>query len=203
MPRKPLLILLLGAPLIFIVFPSLGIAGAIALENRDDFCASCHTEPEVSYYQRSLGPGSDLASAHASSDVRCIDCHSGAGLPGRWLSIRQGAQDLAAYLSGDYRQPAETQNPLGDRVCLKCHLPVDMAAGASSADLSSSHYHLAAYLGEWLAREPDRRGVCARCHLSHRQGGNASLHFTLSAVSSAACERCHQALSGWPALSEP
>ena len=112
---------------IVIIFASVGtVATAVHLENDDEFCASCHTEPEVSFVNRSLAEEPvDLASAHAhyADAVRCIDCHSGAGTAGRVDALQQGATDLVAYLSGDYTEPAVTTNPLGDEPCFQMPYP--------------------------------------------------------------------------------
>jgi hypothetical protein len=59
-----------------IILASGGLVTAIQLENRNAFCASCHTEPESEYYQRSLAAPVDLASAHNAKNVACIQCHS-------------------------------------------------------------------------------------------------------------------------------
>src|SRR5262245_45431626 len=102
-----------------------GIAYALSLENRDDFCASCHTQPEATYYQRTLQTmPTDLTSAHVAKRVRCIDCHSGAGTLGRLDGLQQGAQDLSAYLLNNYQQPAVTTHPLPDANCIQCHTTI-------------------------------------------------------------------------------
>lgn len=72
-----LLILVLGAA------ASIGVyAYSAHLESNDAFCASCHTEPESTYYQQSLAPEkATLAAFHSAEGTRCIDCHSGKGSP--------------------------------------------------------------------------------------------------------------------------
>lgn len=194
--RWPLLtVLLLSA----VLLPAVVVGGATALENRDSFCASCHTHPEVEYFERSLQAPSDLASAHTPARVRCIDCHSGAGPLGRTVSLRQGASDLAAYLTGDFAQPAETTNPVGDPGCVKCHLQPSAVADLSApvVDISASHYHFAEYTAEWLARQPDPRGSCSVCHVGHAPEALPGQGYTVSAAATESCEACHAALSGW------
>ena len=149
------------------------ITTAVTLENQDSFCASCHTEPESTYYHRAQTNPSDLASAHSQfeSTVRCIDCHSGLGTSGRIDSLKQGSQDLTAYIFGNYHQPAVTANPIGDQGCTKCHTNdnIDFTQpNASLVSTSRSHYHLNAYLEEWLNREPNPNGSCSTCHTSHK-----------------------------------
>ena len=113
-----------------IVLASGGLVTAIQLENRNAFCASCHTEPESEYYQRSLAAPVDLASAHNAKNVPCIQCHSGPGATGRVEAITSvAAPDTFAFYSGHYRKPATVTVPLGDEHCLKCHADVTIPAG--------------------------------------------------------------------------
>lgn len=178
-----------------------GVGVGIQLENRDSFCASCHTEPETLYYNRTLATPIDLASAHGGTEprVRCIDCHSGEGIAGRALSLGQGAGDLLAYLLGNYTSPAETSNPVGDQGCTKCHIPVEReGAGAETTGTiaSRSHYHFAEYLNEWWTRIPSPAGTCFACHPSHLGAGATQLDIPTTNTSDA-CDNCHTALSGW------
>ena len=192
-------VLILGAMIagLTVVLPVFSVVAAIQLENRDSFCGSCHTEPEATYLARSTAAASDLASSHAHGEVRCIDCHSGKGISGRMGSLAQGSLDLLAYLQDDYRQPARSRHPLGDAACLKCHLPTDMAAPDESGLLNGSHYHLAAYLGEWQSRASGEDSRCGQCHQPHALGGDSSQGFLAGAVLNPACEGCHTALGRW------
>jgi nitrate/TMAO reductase-like tetraheme cytochrome c subunit len=197
--KKRSWLILIGA---LLLLAAAGTSAGVQLENRDAFCASCHTEPETTYYQRSLELPSDLASSHAfldTAEVRCIDCHSGIGVAGRAGSLAQGAWDLLRYLSGSYQQPAVSSNPIGDAACLKCHTPPN---GQPATDFavpfdSSQHYHFAHYLAEWAARDPDPVGTCAFCHLAHTEGTVPEMHFTPPVASNDGCNDCHRALSGW------
>jgi nitrate/TMAO reductase-like tetraheme cytochrome c subunit len=55
-----------------------GFTFAASQETHDAFCASCHTQPESTFYQRSTAAQPmDLASYHTAQQTRCIDCHSG------------------------------------------------------------------------------------------------------------------------------
>lgn len=182
-----------------LLLPAAVVGTATTLENRDPFCASCHTQPEEEYFERSLEPPSDLASAHAPAGVRCIDCHSGAGPLGRTASLGQGASDLAAYLSGEFAQPAVTTQPVGDPGCVKCHAQPSALIDRSAPveDISSSHYHFVEYTREWLEREPDPRGSCAVCHLGHAPEALPGQGYSVSGATQQSCEACHAALSGW------
>lgn len=179
-----------------------GVTVGIHLENRDAFCASCHTEPESTYFERAQQPPSDLASAHAFLDtatVRCIDCHSGQGDFGRVYSLSQGTWDLIHYLSGRYSQPATSTNPIGDVGCEKCHTPRSMsnALFTDTTIPSRSHYHFTEFLDEWASRAPHPAGTCAYCHVAHSQGGTEVTRYTPVADMENACNNCHTALAGW------
>lgn len=177
------------------------LTSAVTLENQDSFCASCHTEPESTYFHRSQSKPSDLASAHSqfNSTTRCIDCHSGLGANGRINSLKQGSVDLTAFIFGDYHQPAVTINPVGDQGCTKCHTNQDIdftQPNASLVSTSRSHYHLNVYIEEWLSRQPNQSGSCAICHTAHVQG-DPSLLFMEFTPTKDICEDCHISLSGW------
>ena len=180
------------------------ITTAVELENQDTFCASCHTEPETTFYARSEAEPSDLASAHASAEtaVRCIDCHSGVGAVGRAASLAQGAADLSAFVLGSYEQPAPTTQPVGEEGCTKCHLAPtsDGLADSELALKSKSHYHLAEYAAAWLAAYPDPRGTCAVCHVSHSEGARESQQWSPRPAVNAACDDCHADLDDWTPL---
>lgn len=192
--------------LIFIVIAGFlaipfSITIAIHIENRDSFCASCHTEPESAYYARSLSNPSDLASTHAQAKelVRCIDCHSGEGTKGRMISLSQGFSDLMTYLTGNYQQPATTQNPLGDQACTKCHILLN-GSTANSQQItiaSTSHYHIESYLNEWNLRAANPGGTCSLCHVSHSKTINANEGYIEKTITNLACDQCHRVLSGW------
>jgi len=187
---------------VLLVMGAGGLTTAIKLENRDSFCAACHTQPETSFYQRTQSTPLDMASAHSQNTmaVRCIDCHSGAGAAGRIFSLKQGAGDLAAYISGNYLNPAVTTKPLGDRACTKCHTQPDIdltQANTSLVSKSASHFHFNAYINEWLVREPKPAGSCAACHPAHDLQADEANAYLVNRLVQENCEACHAALSGW------
>jgi nitrate/TMAO reductase-like tetraheme cytochrome c subunit len=187
--------------LFFLLAPAMAAAGAVQLENRDPFCAACHTEPETTFVDRRVQDPVDLASAHAAADdrVRCIDCHSGEGLGGRIGSLYQGALDLAAFVGGDYTQPSVTHNPVGDAGCLKCHEAESPAEPDPGRTLipNNSHYHLDTYLAEWRQRRRNPAGTCAPCHAAHWDGGLPATGFRNNLLVKTGCEDCHSSLAGW------
>jgi hypothetical protein len=161
-----------------------GAAYALSLENHDDFCASCHTQPEAAYFARSSQrPSTDLAGAHASKDVHCIECHSGPPPLGRIHGLAQGAQDYAAYLSGRYAKPAVMTHSLPDANCTQCHTNL-------FADKSlKNHYHF--YLPEWQAKDPAEAARCVACHTSHTQGNSLVVKYAFDVKVNPTCAACH------------
>ena len=142
--RRWILTALFGAVLI------LGAGGAIGgtlLEDHDDFCISCHTKPEQTYYDRvqqalkdkagvtdlkSLAAqhiAIDLASQHyiVTDTLSCISCHGGVRNFGdRADSLTLGIKDTLKFFLGRADQTIEkttTGDPaLIDRACVGCHI---------------------------------------------------------------------------------
>ncbi len=188
MPR----IIIVIAILVFgVAVVSIGsIGSALAMENQDSFCASCHTEPEVTYYQQSVqSPAITLAAFHKTKQTACIDCHSGGGPLGRAEGLIQGADDLLMYYGGNYRRPAITTNPLGDDSCIKCHDNVfDRRRGVGRR--ADGHYH--AFLPRWQAADSNA-ARCVTCHTSHTQAA-ANQQFLDANRVSQTCDDCHAAI---------
>lgn len=168
-----------------IIAASGGTAYAIQLENEDGFCASCHTQPEVNYYQQSQAKdAASLAAFHTQKGVRCIDCHSGGGPLGRMDGLSQGAQDALAYYSGNYHSPAVTTSPLGDGSCTKCH------ADSMSQRNFNNHFHV--FLARWQSLDQNA-AHCVDCHTGHKAATPAQQYLETTAVR-AVCNQCHTAL---------
>ena len=154
------------------------------LEEHDNFCASCHTQPEVDFYTRSLQPTSqDLASFHAEKKVLCIECHAGKGIIGRSLGLAAGAQDLVAFYSEHYPQPAKLEDPMPDANCTRCHADV-----LTKQDFSN-HFHL--LLSQWRAADPKNAATCVSCHTSHTTSGTTADMFLVQDATLQICQRCH------------
>lgn len=169
------------------VFSMLLVTSAFAysahLENNDQFCATCHTEPETTFVARTEHPAMDLASAHAAEHVSCIECHSGTGMGGRLNAMRLGARDLIAYLNGRYPQPATTTHPIADGNCLKCHQ--DVLQGRSF----ENHFHL--LLPRWQALTGDTAASCVSCHTAHLTNGQKRIAWLNKEHTIARCNDCH------------
>jgi len=147
---------------------AIGLAAAAYvshLEEDDRFCTSCHTAPEVAYYQRAqaalalananLSSGSsatrrggqvevpDLSSAHyvkAQAPFRCIDCHRGDnGLVHRASTLALGAHDALVWLSGRADPSLEKNTAyapgLLNTACTRCHIEALLITGFEN------HFH--------------------------------------------------------------
>jgi predicted CXXCH cytochrome family protein len=157
------------------------------LEGSDAFCASCHTQPESQYFQRTQQTSSvDLASFHQTKATHCIDCHSGSGVTGRLGAFIVGGKDLVAFLTHTDHQPAPLTVPVGDGNCLKCHSDV------TQTQSFNRHFH--AFLPQWQAVDPNA-ATCVDCHTSHTTSGTSSLLFLVEAPTSQVCQDCHSSFS--------
>ncbi len=89
---------------------------ASELEERDEFCTSCHRAPEVTYVERAqtaVTHPTDLASFHYADDsqFRCIDCHRGdQSVEQRAAILWLAAQDTAVHFLGTPDQTIEKGN---------------------------------------------------------------------------------------------
>ncbi len=172
--------LALGA---LIVFSASGFAVGAKMENRDSFCASCHTEPESQYVQRTTqDPAPDLAAFHAAKAVRCIDCHSGIGVGGRVRAELLGARDALVYLTGKDQQPHHATRPIEDANCLKCH------ADVLREQSFERHFHT--LLPQWQQFSA-QAARCVDCHLSHRTDGDPRIAFLIEQPTVQVCQACH------------
>lgn len=183
MPRLFVLAALAVVALILVAIG--GTAFALSLEEHNDFCASCHTQPEVEYVSRAQkSPPVDLASTHVITSVKCIDCHSGPPPFGRKDGLIQGAQDLLAYLKGNYPQPAITTHPLPDANCVKCHADIFQSRAIQN------HYHF--YLPDWQRALGDKAAKCVDCHSSHTTANGHLVKFAPDQKINPICAACHE-----------
>lgn len=173
---------------IFALFGVLVLAGgglttAAHFEDNDAFCASCHTQPESTFFDRSQGAAPvDLASAHHTEGTRCIDCHSGPGTLGRLNAIQLGAQDLFAFKLGTAQQPAELTVPIADANCLKCHADVPQTQDFQQ------HFHN--FLSQWQGLDKNA-ATCVSCHTAHVTDGPANQLFMTVEQVQPVCIACH------------
>lgn len=162
---------------------------AMQFENHNGFCASCHTQGEQTFYDRSTaGTPVDLASIHnIKGQARCIDCHTGPGIIGRYGGLMAGSTDLISYFSGHYPQPAAMEEPYPDQNCLKCH------ANITQKQDFNNHFHV--FLARWQALDKNA-ATCVSCHVSHDIHGDAKIGFLNEQTTVAVCQKCHAVAGG-------
>ncbi|MCC7209980.1 MAG: hypothetical protein IT323_21940, partial [Anaerolineae bacterium] len=137
-----------------------GYAVATALEEQDTFCISCHTAPEITYFNRAHieldhpdMPAQDLSTAHytaakaaGEAPFRCIDCHRGDSSVGhRVAAIALGARDVGTFALGRDNPAIEKFRTgsawLANASCATCH-----ADSLARLDGINNHFH--SYLPE-------------------------------------------------------
>src|SRR5512137_741659 len=91
--RSRIIIGLIVAAVAVVGLSASGFAFAATQESHDQFCASCHTQPESTFVARSTSTSVDLASHHTTQNALCIDCHSGQGIAGRMSAELMGAKN--------------------------------------------------------------------------------------------------------------
>ena len=201
---KPIGVVLTVVSILLLCVAVGGYTYGVRMESNDAFCASCHTEPETTYYQQSQQPEAPtLAAFHTHEDTRCIDCHSGKGVAGRLQAMMTGALDMLAFRSGRYTQPARTTRPVGNVGCTKCHNMPLIPRGEPGEDPSKTgepgydgHYHADSLEALWRVRGgPKNR--CTLCHPAHAPGDAQQAYMHPSAVEQG-CRGCHQALGEGP-----
>jgi len=208
--RKLFLIIpaLLAAVLAAFLLAAGGFAFAASQESHDAFCASCHTQPETTYFQRETGGSPvDLASFHSAQYARCIDCHSGQGLIGRMQAELLGARNAFKWYTGTAVQPAVLNYPIADANCLKCHQDVTQrnftpkeqiivpgrgGGEGGGEEGRANHWH--AFLTRWQNAVPATAGTCVSCHSGHPTTGTAQTGFMDTQAVQQTCEACHQVL---------
>jgi len=196
--RKNFLPLVALAAAAFVLLSAGGFAFAAHQEENDAFCASCHTQPESTFVQRTAAAAAlDLASAHhQKKETRCIDCHSGIGIYGRISAEVMGAQNAAKWYTGSARQPAPLVYPIADGNCLKCHAEVLTAqhdSDSRTVDFGpKGHYHT--YLTQWKQADPHAAN-CTTCHFGHQLEATAEKTWIIPASVQQSCDACHALLA--------
>lgn len=186
--RFPLIPVLAIGVVVILALSVSGFAFGASQEQHDSFCASCHTQPESTFYQRSTaGSPTDLASAHTPKNVNCIDCHSGSGIAGRVGAEMLGARNAALWYSHTAVQPAKLSVPIADDNCIKCHAEVLNTSGMQN------HFH--SFLTRWQAADPNA-AKCVSCHTAHNTDVVAGEAFINETTVSAECQACHGVLGG-------
>lgn len=185
-----------------------GFVFAANMESHDSFCASCHSQPESAYYERSTAAQpTDLASFHTSQHTACIECHSGPGVTGRIAAELMGAYNAAKWYTGSAVQPAQLKFPISDANCLKCHGTITSEGYVTQETITlpnnrrgregreggefGNHWHQR--IPEWQAAA-GKVGSCLSCHSAHTTSGTAQGGFMEAARVQTECNACHQAI---------
>ena len=209
-PRKKIfgiIWVLVGIIVLGIFLAAGGFTFAATQEAHDPFCASCHTQPESTFFQRSIDAQAvDLASYHTPQKTRCIDCHSGPGILGRMQAELLGARNTVAWYTHTAVQPAPLTFPIQDANCLKCHQDVTQRGytpkqsvtivgegrrGGEGEEAGPNHWH--EQLADWQAVVPNA-GTCTSCHPGHSTDGTAQTGFENAQATRTVCEACHRTL---------
>jgi nitrate/TMAO reductase-like tetraheme cytochrome c subunit len=210
--KLPLIPVILGAAVLGLLLAGGGFAFAASQESHDPFCASCHTQPESTFFERSQAAQPvDLASYHTTQETRCIDCHSGEGVTGRVQAELMGAHNALAWYTGTAVQPAVLTTPISDANCLKCHQDVTSRGYQPKAQIAiqgigggregfrggreeeggNNHWH--EQLAKWQATSANA-GTCTSCHSGHVTDGTAQNGFMNNQTVQATCDACHQVM---------
>jgi hypothetical protein len=208
-PRKKILRfiwVLVGIVALGIFLAAGGFTFAASQETHDPFCASCHTQPESTFFQRSTDAQAvDLASYHMGQETRCIDCHSGPGIWGRAQAELLGARNTVAWYTHTAVQPAQLTFPIQDANCLKCHQDVTqrgytpkqsvtiVGEGGRGEEEEAGPNHWHELLARWQAFAANA-GTCTSCHPGHSTDGTAQTGFENAQTTRAVCEACHRVL---------
>jgi hypothetical protein len=179
------------------------------LEQRNDFCLSCHLTPEVRLHDP-IGrdferrPPASLAARHAEigamereEGFRCIECHGGTSWPGRLRVKLVAAKDALVYVTGRFEEPQRMPWPLWDEDCQKCHTRFEHI---EPQGWDSMPFHGGAGHDENL-------GVaCVDCHRVHDTSVDPEAFFLRARHVRTQCARCHSEFrdgDGPSAMSQP
>lgn len=199
----PLIFILAGLAGLAVILAAAGFSIGATKESQDSFCASCHTQPESTYYERSTAASAvDLASFHTAQQTRCIDCHSGEGVFGRIGAELLGARNAFHWYTGTAVQPAVLTKAIGDDSCLKCHeavtqegyqLKMTTLPGSQLEEGRAGHWHR--FLARWQSTDKNA-GRCVSCHSGHSTGSSAEDGFMDINSVETTCNACHLVLRG-------
>ncbi len=165
------------------------------VEQRNDFCNACHLpDGAVLHLGQRLDfdrvmpvdlsgvHGRGFVDARADGELRCIDCHSGAGAPERLRVKLIAARDGIRYLLGDFEEPEGMPFDLSAATCRRCH-PGFRRSAAPGWTVDSFH------------GSPEHDGPhappCVRCHAVHERDGDPFAYFMSRARVDAQCRSCH------------
>ncbi len=182
----PLIVFILAG--VAVVLGITGFSVGAGLEEHDSFCASCHTQPETTFFGRATAKAPvDLASFHTTKTTKCIDCHSSDGITGRIGAEINGAFNAMHYFTRTYTPPGKLNSLFSDGDCLKCHATVVNQQAAQN-----NHFHV--FLSRWQATDPNA-GRCTNCHPAHVNDSTVDNGFMNDQRTQQVCDACHQVLA--------
>jgi len=182
---------------VVLLFTSIGFVGGTLLEEHNDFCASCHTVPESTYFNRATAAIadtnvkiSDLATVHfrqaetKHEPFQCITCHRGdSSLGDRIQTLLLGARDSVVYVTGKadptIEKPTIANSTLVNAACVRCHETTLLTVGGinthfhnllpqTAALLAQGKQFIGTSFGEGGGRPIDTSLTCTSCHLAHK-----------------------------------
>ena len=194
-----------GILILLSVIAALGMIASLTiskLEERDTFCISCHTLPEVTYQQRAVlaaegnDPAPDLSSAHYQLKARafhCIDCHRGADtLPHRLITNGLSVRDTLIWLIGGADPTLEkgvvALPMLLDAACTRCHEETLLRLGFEN------HFH--AYLPEAHALLQAGAEAIVPPELSSAEAPSVRVDALETTISCSECHKAHVQVPG-------
>ena len=164
-------------------------------EQDNDFCTSCHLEPQVPLHiairhDFDAAPPASLAGVHGGasvegrtdSDFRCIDCHRGTSWVGRARVKVLAAKDAFWYVTGHFDEPTGMAWPLWEEDCRKCHPGFDEA---EAPEWETPRFH------QLSVHNADLGIGCVECHLVHEDRGDSEAYFLRAPLVRSQCARCH------------
>jgi nitrate/TMAO reductase-like tetraheme cytochrome c subunit len=189
--KFPLIPVIIVAAVVGLLLAGGGFAFAATQESHDPFCASCHTQPESTFFERSQAAQAvDLASYHTTQETKCIDCHSGPGVTGRVQAELLGAHNALAWYTGTAVQPAVLTSR-GYQP--KAQIAVQGIRGRGRGEGGNNHWH--EQLAKWQATSATA-ATCTTCHSGHTTDGTTQTGFMNNQTVQATCDACHQVMRG-------
>jgi hypothetical protein len=168
------------------------------LERDDDFCNACHLPGGTPLHEQvredfdRVIPVS-LAGVHGrgwvedreDSDLRCIDCHAGAGPLERARVKLFAARDGVRYALGSFEEPEGMPFDLSKEVCRQCH---PSFRGSAAPGWTQRSFH-----GQ-PEHDGDASPKCVSCHSVHTRDGNGIVYWMARDRVDLECRACHAEL---------
>ena len=201
--------LMIVTSLTMVTFGGVGFIVATRLEDRDSFCISCHTVPEMTYYKRAYlalaSPNDavpDLATAHYRLSheqdkpaFACITCHRGdSSLDHRIATLVRGTRDVIVLLVGRADPTIEKATIadawLPDAACVGCH-----SGTLLTLEGLENHFHTHLQQAARALASGGKPTVPARDEKQRDALLRAGLQTVDIAITCASCHQAHKTMS--------